>query len=116
MFELQFTPWLKDFCGTRAARERPRTATAADALPGRLEIYKIKSSGFFGGYARGTQFVHGRSRMTTDPRIPTLCRDGARRVFTNQHVGGGGEARGLRSSKKTHSNNRKVRKSESESR
>ena len=32
----------------------------------------------------GTQFVHGRSRMTIDPRIPVLCRDGARRLFTKQ--------------------------------
>ena len=30
-----------------------------------------------------TQFVHGRSRTTIDPRIPTMP-DGARRVFTNQ--------------------------------
>ena len=33
-----------------------------------------------------TQFVHGRSYMTID----LLCRDGARRVFTNQAGGGGG--------------------------
>ena len=31
-----------------------------------------------------TQLVHGRSRMTTGPRIPLLCRDGARRVFIDQ--------------------------------
>ena len=35
-----------------------------------------------GGGGGCTQFVHGRSRMTIDPR--TLCREGARRVFTNQ--------------------------------
>ena len=40
-------------------------------------------------------FMHGRSRMAVDPRIPTMprrstsdfhlqCRDGARRVFTDQ--------------------------------
>ena len=28
--------------------------------------------------------IHGRSRMTIDTRIPTKCRDGARRVFTDQ--------------------------------
>ena len=32
-----------------------------------------KEKGGGGGGARGdTQFVHGRSRMTVDPRIPTL--------------------------------------------
>ena len=36
------------------------------------------------GEGGGTQFVHGRSRMTIDPRIPAICRDGARRVFTYQ--------------------------------
>ena len=30
-----------------------------------------------------THVMHGRSRMTIDPRIP-FCRDGARRVFTDQ--------------------------------
>ena len=28
--------------------------------------------------------MHGRSRMTVDPRIPTKRRDGARRVFADQ--------------------------------
>ena len=29
--------------------------------------------------------MRGRNRMTINPRIPTVqCRDGARRVFTNQ--------------------------------
>ena len=28
--------------------------------------------------------MHGRSRMTIDPRVPTKCRDGARRVFADQ--------------------------------
>ena len=43
----------------------------------------ILSSSCFAVYGRGCpQFVHGRSRMATDPRIQ--CRDGARRVFTNQ--------------------------------
>ena len=28
--------------------------------------------------------MHGRSRMAVDPGIPTQCRDGVRRVFTDQ--------------------------------
>ena len=36
-----------------------------------------------GGAGGGTQFIHGRSRVTIDPRIRSI-RDGARRVFTNQ--------------------------------
>ena len=53
-----------------------------DLLPSGIKAKKI------GGWeGEGcTQFVHARSRMTIDSRIPTmlLCRDGARRVFTNQ--------------------------------
>ena len=38
----------------------------------------------WGGGGRGdSSFVHGRSGMTTGPRI-SLCRDGVRRVFTNE--------------------------------
>ena len=29
-------------------------------------------------------FMHGRSRMTVDPRAPLRCRGEARRVFTDQ--------------------------------
>ena len=35
-----------------------------------------------------TQLVHGRSRMTIDPRIPTMPGRSTRRVFTNQASGG----------------------------
>ena len=51
-----------------------------------LRFFHKSHYNFFIMRGRGgcTQFVHGRSRTGIDPCIPTICREGARWVFTNQ--------------------------------
>ena len=61
------------------------SATSARALT--FVVGENVGAIYQGYHARGggcTQFVHGRSRLTIDPSIRTICRDGARRVFTSQ--------------------------------
>ena len=54
-------------------------------LSGRKELTPSYHASYGVGMGRGcTQFVHGRRRVNLETLTSLLCRDGARRVFTDQ--------------------------------
>ena len=57
-----------------AVVEWPQTLASLLCRDGERRVLpnQAERGGKLGGGEGGTQFVHGRSRMTIDPRIPTM--------------------------------------------